>query len=239
VKILGIIPARGGSKGVIGKNIKPLAGKALILYSVEAALASKLNKVIVSTDDPAIAAVAKEAGAEVPFMRPQNLASDTSKSLDVATHALLTMEELDSCTYDAIMLLQPTAPFRNTADIDEAINLLLSNPSADSVISVVDVEAHHPARMKYIEEGRLIDPPFCEEYENQNRQELKPMYIRNGAIYLTRRGTLLANSYKGKYCMALVMPQNRSVNIDTRQDFEYAEWIFEKNRHEDSAPGIR
>lgn len=228
MKILGIIPARGGSKGVPGKNIKPLAGKPLIRHSIDAALASRLSKVIVSTDDEAIAEVARQGGADVPFTRPADLASDTAKSIDVARHALLAMEEIDQTRYDAIMLLQPTAPFRTTADINAAIEILESHPEADSVISVVDVEAHHPARMKYLENGRLIDPPFCEAYENQNRQELQPMYIRNGAIYLTRRETLLNNSYKGRVCMALVMPQQRSANIDTLHDFDYAEWIWNK-----------
>ncbi len=228
MKILGLIPARGGSKGVPGKNIKLLAGKPLIAYSIEAAKQSHLSKVIVSTDDESIEEIALRFGAEVPFLRPADLASDTAKSLEVAKHALIAMEQIDGVRYDAIMLLQPTAPFRSTSDIDNALELLSKNPHADSVISVVDVEGHHPARMKYIENGRLVDPPFCEAYENQNRQELQPMYIRNGAIYLTKRDTLLSGSYKGKSCMALVMPQHRSCNIDTLHDFDYAEWVYNK-----------
>jgi len=169
MKILGIIPARGGSKGVPGKNIKHLAGKPLISFSIDAAKDSSLSKVIVSTDDEQIAAVARELGADVPFLRPDFLASDTAKSLDVSRHALLTMEKSDNLQYDAIMLLQPTTPFRTTEDINQAIELLIANPDADSVISVVDVQGHHPARMKYLESGILIDPPFCEAYENQNR----------------------------------------------------------------------
>lgn len=227
MKILGIIPARGGSKGVPGKNIKVLAAKPLIVHTIEAALASKLTKVIVTTDDEAIGTVAKHAGAEVPFNRPAALANDTAKSLDVAIHALETMEQTDG-SYDAIMLLQPTTPFRTTEDINGAIELLTNNPDADSVISVVNVQGHHPARMKYLEDGKLIDPPFCEAYENQNRQELTPMYIRNGAIYLTKRNILLTKSYKGKKCMGWQMPEERSINIDTLHDFKYAEWIHEQ-----------
>lgn len=228
MNILGLIPARGGSKGVPGKNIKSLAGKPLILYTIEAALASSLATCIVSTDDPAIAKIAKNAGASVPFMRPEELATDTAKSLDVVKHALLLMEEREGRRFDAVMLLQPTAPFRNSGDIDFAIQLLESNPLADSVISVVNVEAHHPARMKYIEDGRLVDPSFAEAYESQNRQELTPMYIRNGAIYLTKRESLLNNSFKGKICLAYVMPSDRSSNIDTIEDFEYAEWRHQR-----------
>jgi len=227
MKVLGIIPARGGSKGVPGKNIKPLAGKPLIVYTIETALASQLTDVVVSTDDDSIASVAREAGANVPFRRPAELSSDSARSIPVAQHALRFMEEANSVEYDATMLLQPTAPFRTVEDINRAVELLKAS-GADSVISVQDVEAFHPARMKYLEGDRLIDPPFGEAYENQSRQELPPMYIRNGAIYLTRRNVLLNNSYKGIDCRALIMPPERSVNIDTVHDFEYAEWVYTK-----------
>jgi CMP-N,N'-diacetyllegionaminic acid synthase len=229
MRILGIIPARGGSKGVPRKNIKNLAGKPLIAYSIEAALASKLTDLIVSTDDVEIKELAILFGAQVPFMRPDILSNDTAKSLDVAIHAIKFMEDHTNGVYDAIMLLQPTAPFRTVNDINKSIDILLENKEATSVISVVDVEGHHPARMKYIENGVLIDPPFCEEHENQNRQELIPMYIRNGAIYLTKRDTILSGSFKGGKSMAYVMPAIRSANIDTIDDFEHAEWIF--NNH--------
>lgn len=225
MKILGVIPARGGSKGVPGKNFKVLAGKPLIIHTIEAAMASNLTKVILSTDSPEIAEIGAVSGIEIPFTRPAELASDTAKSIDVAKHALLAMEEIDGVQYDAIMLLQPTTPYRSKEDINEAVRMLTENARADSVISVVDTGGHHPARMKYLKEGFLIDPPFCEAYENQNRQELEPMYIRNGAIYLTRRDTLLSDSYKGKNCLALVMPESRSVNIDTARDFAYADWL--------------
>lgn len=228
MNILGLIPARGGSKGVPGKNKKLLAGKPLVIHTIEAALSSSLTRLIVSTDDSSIAALAQDAGASVPFMRPDELATDTAKSIDVVKHTLNAMEELEGRQYDAIMLLQPTAPFRTAADIDAAIRLLEASPDADSVISVVDVEAYHPARMKYIRDGKLIDPPFAEAYESQNRQELTPMYIRNGAIYLTRRETLLGNSFKGKVSLAYVMPASRSINIDTMADFEYAQWMLQK-----------
>lgn len=227
MRVLGVIPARGGSKGVPGKNVRLLAGKPLIVHTIEAALKSKLDRVIVSTDDEAIASVAERAGAVVPFIRPAELASDTAKSIPVAIHALNAMEEVEHVRYDAVMLLQPTAPFKTFKDIDDALEKLALS-GADSVISVQEVEAFHPARMKYLEGDRLVDPPFVEAYENQARQELRPMYIRNGAIYLTKRETLLRNSYKGNDCRALLMPVERSVNIDTLHDFEYAEWVYRK-----------
>lgn len=226
MKILGIIPARGGSKGVHKKNIQHLGPKPLIAYTIEAAQqATQLHAFIVSTDDEEIAKVAESAGADVPFIRPKGLATDSARAIPVLQHALTEMENRHQITYDAILMLQPTTPFRTSADIDQAVVLLKKN-DADSVISVVDVQGHHPARMKYLEQGQLIDPDFCETYENQPRQELRPMYLRNGAIYLTRRETLLNNSLKGNKCMALIMDSARSVNIDTPADFSYAEYLL-------------
>jgi CMP-N,N'-diacetyllegionaminic acid synthase len=224
LKILGIIPARGGSKGIPSKNIKELDGMPLIAYTIKAALNSNLTHVIVSTDSQTIADIAISYGANVPFLRPDNLATDTASSMPVAIHGLLEMEKLYECQYDAVMLLQPTTPFRTTEDINNAISILIDKET-DSVISVVDVGGTHPARMKYLKEGLLFDPTFCEEKENQNRQELEPMFIRNGAIYLSKRNVLLKGTYKGDSCAALIMPNNRSVNIDTIFDFEYAEWL--------------
>lgn len=229
LKVLGIIPARGGSKGIPSKNIKELDGMPLIAYTIRAAISSNLTHVIVSTDSQTIADIAIRYGVNVPFLRPDNLATDTASSMPVAIHGLLEMEKLYECQYDAVMLLQPTTPFRTTEDINSAISLLIEKDT-DSVISVVDVGGTHPARMKYLREGLLIDPPFCEEKENQNRQELEPMFIRNGAIYLSKRNVLLKGTYKGDSCAALIMPNKRSVNIDTIFDFEYAEWLKTSNK---------
>jgi N-acylneuraminate cytidylyltransferase len=224
LRVLGVIPARGGSKGVPRKNLRPLGGRPLIAWTIVAARdAERLTRTIVTTDDDEIAEVARGLGADVPFRRPAELASDTASGLDNARHALQTVEELEGQRYDAAMLLQPTAPFRTAADIDGAV-ARLEETGADSVISVVDVGGHHPARMKYLDGDRLVDPPFCEERENQNRQELAPMYLRNGAIYLTRRDVLLGGSFKGSDCRAWIMPDDRSVNNDTMHDFELAEW---------------
>ncbi len=227
MKILGVIPARGGSKGIPDKNIKLLAGKSLIHYTIEEALLSELSDVIVSTDSVKIADISKSLGVEVPFIRPDYLSTDSAKSLPVIQHALNFMEDKNKTIYFAVMMLQPTTPFRTKEDINECITKLFKT-DADSVISVVDVGAMHPARMKYMEGDRLIDPPFCEIMENQPRQELQKMFIRNGAIYLTKRDTLLQGSFKGKDCRAYIMPEERSVNIDTENDFLYAEWIIKR-----------
>lgn len=225
MRILGIIVARSGSKGIPGKNLKKLAGKPLIQYSIESAKKSKrLTKFIVSTDGEEIRDFSLNLGAEVPFLRPSDISDDKASPILAILHAKNYFENLGQ-EFDGFLMLQPTTPFRSEIDIDGSIDLLESS-GADSVISVISVGANHPARMKYLENGKLIDPPFCEEYENQRRQELTPMYIRNGAIYLSRKETIIRNSFKGNDCRAWIMPSDRSVNIDTEEDFRYAEWIL-------------
>jgi len=226
MSILGIIPARGGSKGILRKNLALIGDKPLIAFTIDEALKSKLDTVIVSSDDDEIIKIAKKFGAIVPFKRPFELALDKSTSIDVAIHGLREMEKINNIEYSGIMYLQPTTPFRSYKDIDESLMLLKNDSSANSVISVTDVHGFHPARMKFIDNGLLIDPSFAEKKENQNRQELTPMYIRNGAIYLTKKETLLKKSFKGKKCLAHIMSSYKSINIDTILDLEYARWIY-------------
>ena len=217
MRVLGVIPARGGSKAIPGKNLVELGGKPLIKWTLDAASASTLERVVVSTDDDKIADYCVEHGTEVPFRRPRELSTDTAQTIDAVIHALDVLNE----DFDAVMLLQPTTPFRSSEDIDRCVKML-SSSDADSVISVVDVAGHHPARMKFLEDGLLIDPPFAEAIENQPRQELRPMFIRNGAVYLTRVKTLRMRSFKGQKCMAFVMPAERSINIDDMSDLRIA-----------------
>ena len=229
MNVLGIIPARGGSKGVPQKNIKLLNSKPLIFYTIQAAKASNLSDLIISTDCPKIAEIAKSFSVKVPFLRPKEISTDHAKSIDVAIHALKKMEELELKKYDAVMLLQPTTPYRSANHINKALDIIKNQPDLSSVISVVDVEGYHPARMKYIQNNLLIDPPFCEAYENQNRQELEKMFIRNGAIYLTRKDVLLNKSFKGKKSYALLMTAESSINIDSKLDFKFAEFLLKEN----------
>lgn len=230
MSILGIIPARGGSKGINRKNLTFLGGKPLISYTIDAAINSNIDELIVSTDDEEIALVSKTLGAAVPFLRPKELATDNSNSIDVAIHGLNQMEKITNSIFDSIIYLQPTTPFRNSNDINNCLDIINEQKQKDSVISVINVEGYHPARMKFIEKGLLIDPDFCETEENQNRQELKPMYIRNGAIYLTKRETLLSGSFKGNLSFAYEMPRERSINIDSNQDLDFAKWQLIKNK---------
>lgn len=230
LKLLAVIPARGGSKGVLRKNIRPVCGRPLIAYTIETALAARhlLHRSIVSTEDPEIAAIAREHGAEVPFMRPAELAGDKVPTLPVLQHAVEFVEDQDGVTLDWVLLLQPTTPLRLIEDIENSINLALQN-KCDSVISVVQVVAEHPILMKRIEENRLL--PYCiAEKEGTRRQDCQPpAYLRNGAIYLTRRDVMMEkNSIWGQVICPYVMPPERSVNIDGELDLKLIELLMKE-----------
>lgn len=228
-KILGIIPARGGSKGIPGKNVKLLAGKPLIYYTIKAAQKGKLlDYFLVSTDDKKIADVAQRYGAEVPFLRPAELARDETKTLLVLLHALDWAEKSKNCRFDYILTLQPTSPLRTSQDIDKSIILATENPTTDSVVSVFDL-GFPPQKIKKIIANELIDY-YEHEIIGTRRQEYSTqVYKRNGAIYLTKRDTLLdKNSVFGSKIIPYVMPIERSVDIDTIFDFELAEFLIKK-----------
>ena len=228
-KVLGVIPARGGSKGIPRKNLVELAGKPLIAYSIEAGLeAGSIDRLIVSTEDDEIARVSREWGAEVPFMRPDELASDKAHSLPVVQHAIEEMERIDGCTYDVVVMLQPTTPLRTASDIDEGVELLLET-GADSVISVVDVGANHPFRMKKIlDDGRLVNYVDQGFEDMRPRQELPAVYIRSGDLYIARRNVVMEQgTMVGRHCRPVVIPESRAVNIDTRFDLDRAREALE------------
>ena len=226
-KILAIIPARGGSKGIPNKNIIDIGGNPLIKYTIDSALGSKnLTHCVVSTDSDEIADVVKSCGALAPFKRPKHLSDDKALSLPVMQHAVEYMEAKQGYQYDLVVMLQPTTPLRQTKDIDSAINLLIDT-NADSVISVVEVEGHHPLRMKRIIDGRLVNYIDQGKEDMRPRQDLPPVYIRNGAIYATKRDILMEkDSFVGADSRAYVMPSERSVNIDTFRDLLLAQSYF-------------
>ncbi len=229
MKALGVIPARGGSKSIPRKNIAMLGGKPLLAYTIEAAQGSRLlTDYLVSSEDEEILQVARQYGAPTPFVRPAELASDEAPSLPVVQHALREMERLKGVVYDIVVLLQPTTPFRLPQDIDAAVEKLIAT-QADSVISVCDVGAYHPARMRWIIDDQLVELPIREERELQRRQDLPPVYIRNGAIYAVRREVvMLQNSMVGKISRPYIMPEERSVNIDSKLDFLLAEILIQQ-----------
>lgn len=231
LKILAIIPARGGSRSVPRKNIRDLNGKPLIAYTIEAAnkIKDKFHKIIVSTDDEEISEISKKYGADVPFIRPSKLAEDQTPTYPVLQHAVHFIENQDSIFIDLIMLLQPTTPFRTTEDILNCLHLSQTS-NTDSVISVVQVFSTHPILMKKIENNRLVHFSI-EEKEGTPRQLYKPpAYMRNGAIYVTKRDTLIQkNSIWGDSITPYIMPQERSFNIDDEIDFSTSEMIMKKS----------
>lgn len=232
MNVLGLTLARGGSKGIPKKNIKPIDGKPLIAYTIESALDSGIfTDYIVSTDSPEIASVSKEYGAKIPFIRPDELSGDTVLSRDCVKHAVLECEKLYNIKYDYVIELPCVAPLRNSSHIKEAFQKLIST-GADSVTSVVQMQDKHPIRMKRLVEGKLQD--FCNEYpegEASRRQDLELCYIRNGAIYSMTRDCIVEDfSRHGNECIAYIMDEEVSVNVDTMLDFKLAEVLLKERK---------
>ena len=233
MNILGVIPARGGSKSVPRKNITPVFGRPLIAYTIAAAQQSKeLTHFLLSSDDDEIIAVAKQYGAPVPFIRPAVLATDQAPTLPVVQHAIRYMEEQEGIIFDYVVLLQPTTPMRTAEDIDTAVKKLVST-RADSVVSVCDVDAYHPARMRQIVDDQLVELPIKEPKEMARRQDLPPVYIRNGAIYAVRRDLVIeGNSMIGMVSRPYVMPVEQSVNIDSPLDLLLAKHLMREENYD-------
>ena len=228
--ILALIPARGGSKGLPRKNIRPLLGKPLIAWTIEQAKASKyIDRVVVSTDDEEIADVAKKYGAEVPFMRPKELATDEAKGIDVVFHAMGWFRKNEkNKQYDLIMLLQPTSPLRTADDIDKAIELLFLK-KAKAIVSVCEVD-HHPLWANTLPENRCMKDFIRKKIMNKNRQELPTFYRLNGAIYLAYWDYIKEQKgFFGKETFAYIMPKERSVDIDGEIDLRLAEILGENS----------
>ena len=229
MRILAVVPARGGSKSVPRKNIAEIAGRPLIAYTVQEALkVSAITDLVVSTDDDEIGAVALSLGAQVPFLRPAELATDHAQSAPVLKHCLLHMETLHSALYDAVLMLQPTTPLRRAEHIERAVQIMRDS-DCESVASVVSVEGNHPFRMKRLIGNRLIN--YIEQgFEDMRpRQVLPAVYIRNGAIYLSRRDLVAKRGrIVGEHCLGFEMSPEESINIDNRLDFKMAEFMLQE-----------
>ena len=227
MRSLGIIPARGGSKGIPRKNLVPVAGKPLLYYTIRAAqTSSRLRRTVLSSEDREINNVGRSLGIDVPFVRPAELATDDASSVRVAKHALQFVEDEEGKQYDFICLLQPTCPLRAPHDIDRAIEML-DQSDADGVVSLARVEEPHPVKMMLVSDG-LVHPLFPDQWrETVRRQELPSAFYLNGAIYCVRREILLDHeSLWGKKTLAYVMPAERSVNIDSPLDVKLAECLL-------------
>ena len=229
MKVLGIITARGGSKGVPGKNLKLLAGKPLLAYTVGAARQCRaLDRVILSTEDEAIAAAGRALGCEVPFLRPAELARDDTPHLPVIEHAVAWMRDQVHYQPGAVVVLQPTSPLRTAADIDGAVALLESS-GADSVVSVSEVPGHsHPSRTLRLDaEGFAVLFATGEPVRKRinRRQDLAEAWVMNGAIYACRTGLLSGPepTLYGDRVVAYRMPPDRSISIDDLDDWAAAE----------------
>lgn len=216
--MIAIIPGRGGSKGLPKKNIKPLLGKPLIAYTIEAALKAKLiSRVIVSTDNEEIAAISKQFGAEVPFMRPAHLSEDDSKAIDVYEHAIRWVENSQNSKVTEFAVLLPTTPLRNENHIDEAIELFYKK-NAYSVISYT--EEDHPIEWhkKVADDLSFID--IFDENSIDNRQNYQKSFYPNGAIYIFTNKVLETKNYYSQNSFAYLMEKQFSIDIDDSFDFE-------------------
>ena len=228
--ILAVITARGGSKTIPKKNIVNVGGKPLIAWTIEVALKSRLlDRVIVSTDDQEIAEISKKWGADVPFIRPTILAKDDTPHIPVLIHSVKWLEAKEKIIPDSIMLLQPTLPFRKTEDIDNAINLLYKK-KADSVVSVCRA-FNHPYLVKYVlSDGKLKD--FIKPPEGYlSKQNLPKVYVLNGAVYIVKRDILInKKTFYTNNTYAYIMPQERSLDIDTKWELFLADLILKEKR---------
>lgn len=222
-RILALVCARGGSKGLPGKNVRPLAGRPVIAWSVEAAMgASLVDRVVVSTDDPAIAEAARAAGAEVPFLRPAELASDTAGIYDVIFHALDSLDEQPS----HVVLLQATSPLRIAADIDGCIRLCLDQgaPAAATLCE----PGKSPYWMFHLGPDGTVRPVIACDGPGGRRQDLPAAWAPNGAVYVAETAWLRRerNFWKAGVTLGYVMPPERSVDIDSLLDFRLAELLM-------------
>lgn len=225
-KILALIPARGGSKGIKNKNIIDLCGKPLIQYSIDAALQSKyIDDVVVSTDSQAIADVSVKCGAEVPFLRPAELASDTAKSIDAVIHAVNVLKT-QGREYDCVVFLQPTQPLRTAEDIDGSIEAFYKN-DRKSLLSVCEVE-NHPLLIRTIENGKLKS--LLGLNSSVRRQDMPKYYVVNGCIYINAIEEINRDLSQNDNEVPYLMGTDHSVDIDEKADLEKAEFYLQRRR---------
>ncbi|AEB75675.1 cytidylyltransferase domain-containing protein [Clostridium botulinum] len=229
-KILAIIPARGGSKGIHHKNIMKICNKPLIAYSIEAANESKyIDYILVSTDDEDIKDVSLEYGAKVPFLRPKEISDDKAKSIDVVLHAIDYLKKYNE-EFDYVVLLQPTSPLRTMEDIDKGIENII-NSKVDSLISICECD-ENPVLMRTIENNKL-NTIFEFKGDNLRRQELPKFYIFNGALYINKVDMLLnEKAFVNEDTMPFIMDRYKSIDIDNMLDAKIVELILKENKND-------
>lgn len=222
-KILGLIPARGGSKGIKNKNIRELCGKPLIGYTIEAANGSEfIDDVVVTTDSKDIADCAQKYGAEVPFMRPESLAADNSKTIDAVLHAIQTLKEMGR-EYDSLVLLQPTEPLRTAKHIDEALKVFYSK-GEQGVVSISEVD-DNPILIRSLDSEEMLIPLLTQN-STCRRQDMPNFYRVNGCIYINKVSEIDANTSLNDNRIPYIMDRKASVDIDEEMDLRIAEMII-------------
>lgn len=226
-RIICVIPARSGSKGLRGKNVKKILGKPLIMYSIEQARKSRyIDRIVVSTDSREIAQIAKRGGAEAPFIRPKKLAADKSSIFDVLLHAIDWIKEKERCDFDILVLLHANAPLRKVRDIDNCIELLFKE-NADNVFSVC--EAHRNPYFNMVEVNNDGRPRLIKKGKFVNRQDAPKVYDLNSSIYVWRKDLLKEKkSILLKKSRIYIMPKERSVDIDDYFDFRVARMLMQR-----------
>lgn len=226
MRVLGVIPARGGSKSIPHKNLAMLCGKRLIQWTISAAIESRLTSFVVSTDDDDTIHLCTALGVHW-IWRPSELCRDGAPTIPVLQHAVRYLVEEMRWEADAIACLQPTNPLRETSDINGAIDLM-ERTNCDSVISFTPCSDAHPARMCQLDGDKVPPQDFT------RRQDLPPYYLRDGSIYLVKRDVLMAGSMTGSDCRAWIIPRERHCNIDSIEDLDVAEVRMRRLRCESS-----
>jgi N-acylneuraminate cytidylyltransferase len=239
VKVLAVIPARGGSKGITRKNIKKMGNYPLIAYSIAAAQQAQVKlRTIVSTDDAEIAEIAQKYGAEVPFLRPAEYAQDHTPDLPVFEHAIKWLQENESYRPDIVIQLRPTSPFRPINLVDRAVQILLDHPEASSVRGVIPSQQNPYKMWKVDSDGRmepLLKTKFSEPY-NMPRQKLPKTFWQTGHIDVVRVETILNGSMSGESIFSCVIDPAFSVDLDSLEDWQRAEWKLNLLKNQISLP---
>jgi CMP-N-acetylneuraminic acid synthetase len=225
MRVLGIIPARAGSKRLPRKNVLPLGGKPLVAWAIEAARgATKLSRVVVSSDDEEVLNIAAQYDSSYPLPRPVELANDTSPAIDYVRHALQELSRSEREDFDVVAIIQPSSPLTLSADIDATIDLL-ERTGADTAVSVMRLDhAIHPIKLKTLSGDRLL--PYSEEEQGRTAShELPTLYVRNCSVYVTRQRVIALGQILGSDCRGYVMPRERSVDINDQLDYQFAQFL--------------
>jgi CMP-N-acetylneuraminic acid synthetase len=230
MRVLAIIPARRGSKRIARKNLRILAGKPLVAWSIEAARgARRIDRLVVSSDDEEVLELAAMYDPRLALRRPAEFCADTSPAIDYVEHALEKIESAFATRFDAVAIVQPSSPFTLPSDIDATIELLETS-GADTTVSVVEV-AHdlHPAKFKIMQGDRLL-PYFEQEAGRMAAHEMPHVFVRNCSVYATRRNVINERKIIGEDCRGYIMPRERSIDINDDLDLAFAEFVVERTR---------